>query len=419
MNFSIFCDLFFFKKKIYFTVSLFFFSMRIAIVGAGPAGVFTALLLKNFSGDITLFEKNAQIGEKLKCTGGGRMNISNTEFSHYHFWATNENLLKKLFKNPWMKNRMSIFDSLGMKYFWEENRAILQSENAKQEVFRLENLLQEQKNLHMKMNCTVNHITPFKKGFSLQTSHNTEVFDIIVLCTGGMLRLNHSGEPIYQLVSDVSHTVTPLSPALSPLVFPSPFQYLAGISVCAELFDPISQKKVTGDILFTHKGLSGPAVLDFSLFLEGENAEINFCPSLDQEVFFTEISALRHGKHFVKKFLSQYFPQKLSETLLSLSGISLQCCVADLSKSQISLLCENIFAFKISGISRMDYASSWTTKGGVPLSEIVLHTLESKIHTNLFFAGEVLEVTGKCGGYNISLAGVSAQIVSEVILKCS
>jgi hypothetical protein len=391
--------------------------MKIAIIGGGPAGVFTALLLKNFSGKITIFEQNKNIGEKLKLTGGGRMNISNKEFSYSHFWAENNNLLKKIFKNPYAKNPIKIFAELGVKYKWEKNFAFLQSENAKKEVFRLEKELQNQANLILKTNTFVNHIFPLKQGFEVRTQKEIEKFDIVVLASGGMFRLNNLKKPIYQLVSDLNHTLTPVSPALSALTFKNnPFFKLSGLSCLVKLFDPVSKKNVCGNLLFANNKISGPAVLDFSLFLEGDSAEINFCPQISQDQFLKEVSVLRKGKNSVKKFLSQYIFKRLSEKIMILSGIPAKSIFADLNKKQIKTLQNNLFSYSISGISRMDYNASWTTKGGVSLSEIVLNNLESKIHHNLFFAGEILEITGLCGGYNLSWSAISAKIISDKIL---
>ena len=128
---------------------------RIAIIGAGPAGIFATLLLADFPGEIVLFDQNKRIGEKLRITGGGRMNVTNRIFSAKEFSSQSSRELKNLFKSKWVKRREEIFAELGIEYVWEGDRAILKSMNAVAEVERLNKKIEQQKNAKFRGNSTV------------------------------------------------------------------------------------------------------------------------------------------------------------------------------------------------------------------------------------------------------------------------
>ncbi len=392
---------------------------NIAIIGAGPAGIFATILLKNLKGRIHIFEQNSNIGEKLKLTGGGRMNITNKDLNEQDFSSSSKNLLKKIFKNPHIKNRENIFKKLEIEYFYEGNRAILKSENATAEVQRLKDAINNQENTELHLNTKIEEIIPEKNGINLKFSGKTTTFDSVIITTGGMYKIGDLGpeEQIYELSNQVKHSITPLSPSLCPLIFSDKkLRKLSGISFEGILTDNMNNKSVRGDILITHFGLSGPAVLDFSANKESDNISLCFTNKITKQEFIKEFNTMRNGKNSIKKFLKNYLPQRLIDFHLSQSEIA-ENFMADTSKMKLKKLTDSIFNYSIGNIKENSYPASWTTKGGVPLAEINTATFESKLQPNIFFAGEILDVNGLCGGYNISFAAISAQIVADELLK--
>lgn len=391
---------------------------NIAIIGAGPAGIYCGILLKNFKGNVHIFEQNKDIGEKLKLTGGGRMNITNKVFSEQEFSSSSQNLLKKIFKNPHIENRENIFQKLGIEYFYEGNRAILKSEDATAEVARLKTTLNNQKNTELHLNTKIQEISSEKNEINLKFSGETMFFDAVIITTGGMYRMKDLGDSdhIYRLSNHVNHTLTPIIPSLCPLSFSDKkLKKLSGISFKGILIDNSNNKSVHGSVLITHFGLSGPAPLDFSAIKESDNISLSFIPNITKNEFIKEFNQMRNGKNSIKKFLKNYFPQRLIDFHLTESEIS-ENFMADISKIKLKKLTDSIFNYPIRNLKTNTYPASWTTKGGVPLTEINTATFESKKQPNLFFAGEVLDVNGLCGGYNISFAAISAQIVADRIL---
>lgn len=389
---------------------------KVAIIGAGPAGIFLSLLLKDFAGEITLFEQNARIGEKLRLTGGGRMNVTNSTLASTHYHSHAPHLLNNLFKSPWVRKLPELLQELGIKYIFEGHRALLKSASAVQEVERLFRSLSKQANLNLQLGTEVIEIHRVQEKFQVATRNSTEIFDNVVLCQGGMLRGRKLFSPheIYQLALSLGHTVTPLRPALHALKVPDfKLAELAGLSFTGILSAP----KVSGELLITHQGFSGPAALDFSLYHPSGKFKVNFLPEFNAESLQQTLNALRQGKNLLRKFLQERLPKRLASFFLQTLGLPEETVVSSLSHENLSKLTKLLCASEFEQVSEKLYQGAWTTCGGVPLAELRVATLESKLTPGLFFAGEMLDCNGRCGGYNISFALLSAKLVSEALLK--
>ncbi len=390
--------------------------MKLAIIGAGPAGIFATKFLKEWNGEIHLFEANPHIGKKLALTGGGRMNLTNKELRVDHFFSENERTLKHIFKNNFARNYLDLFDALGIKMKWEKNRALLQSEDGAGQVKQWESEFQKQKNLMLHLHCEVIGIKKLNNKFVLYAKDHEENFDFILITTGGMLRLleKKNEQEIYSLPRNTQHTIIKPSPCLSPIQIPSsPFVTLAGTAMKVELSQN-NKHKITDDLLFTHVGISGPAVLDFSAVWGKETFELNFLPEYDENAFINDFQEQRNGKHKLISFLQKLFPKRVAEFHAEQIG-GKEKMIADINKDDFNTLKKNIFHWQVKNGKSCGYEQSWTTRGGVSLDEIHAATMESKLVPNLFFSGEVMDVTGLCGGYNITFAAISARIaISEI-----
>lgn len=389
---------------------------RIAIIGAGPTGIFTTLFLEKFDGEIILFEQNKDIGEKLKITGGGRMNVTNKKFSAEDFFSSTLRLKDNFFKTSYTENREQLFDTLGVEYVWEKNRAILKSQDAKKEVLRLREKIAEQKNCSIKFSTKINDIKPTQDG---KFEINGEIFDICILTIGGMFRMKDSQtskEYIYSLPSFFGHSVTSTSPSLSPLRENHHLlKDCSGISLVAKIFS--GKQEITDSMIITHFGYSGPALLDFTaIWKRKEKIFINFCPDESQEKFSTGLRDTIQRKISIKKYLKNFLPAKLGEKIIEICEIDPQKNCSEISKKEEKNLCSHIFSFPVTEPQTMPYQGTWTTKGGISLKEVNMHTLESKLQKNLFFGGEVLDIDGLCGGYHITLAAICGKKLSDAVL---
>lgn len=387
--------------------------MKIAIIGAGPAGIYTSLFLRNFSGTIDLFEKNPNIGTKLKLTGGGRMNLSNRNFSVQHFFSNEPNLLKNIFKNPASKQILSLFELIGTKYKYETERIILDSEDATNEVKRLFNLLNSQKNLTLHLNQTISQIQTINSKFKILN----QLYDIVILTSGSQVNFGQPLQNPYILATSLGHNLTELFPALCAIQIPqNPFQDLAGINLDVKISQSKSREHF-GKLLFTHQGISGPVVLNFTIHSLSTSINLNFLPNLEQKDFQKLIENKRKGKNQLKTFLSEFLPKRFVIWVMEKSDIPQNQNIADLSKATLERLLRYIYLFQVQEPQKASPQSSWTMRGGVDLKEVNPATLESKLHSNLFLGGEMLDITGLCGGYNLSFAILSAKIISDAIFN--
>jgi len=394
--------------------------MKIAIIGAGPAGIFAAMFLKDFKGEVHVFEQNEILGEKLRLTGGGRMNITNKKLSADDYFSSETRLKNNLLKTRWLAEREELFNELGIEYKWEENRAISKNENAGREVERLIRTLKKQKNTFIHEKIKILEIQKSWKTYLIQFDKKREEFDYVIIATGGMLKLHDMGprENIYNLAVALGHTITKTRPVLTPLVITNnPLKDFAGVAFKGALRNIGAKEETTGDILITHLGISGPAVLDFSSVFEGNSCELEFISELNENQFRDEFWKLREGKNYLRTYLHKFMPKNLYEWHLKKCGISTEVMIADVSKEKFNALQNSLFHQVLSGVQRMDYSNAWTTEGGVDLKEITVATMESKITPHIYFAGEVVDVNGLCGGYNITFAAVTAKVASEAILK--
>ena len=210
--------------------------------------------------------------------------------------------------------------------------------------------------------------------------------------------------------------MTDISASLCPLIFrDKPLRAFSGIRFVGSLNDIESGRSVTDDLLITHFGISGPAALDFSSFAS-EAVTLSFITELSESEFIAQFNDLRLGKNSIKKFLKQFLPQRLVQFHLDRSNVD-QDFIADLSKTKLQLLIKSLFHYELPTRQANVYPGSWTTKGGVSVDQVQTKNLESKKIPGLYFAGEVLDFNGLCGGYNISFAMISAQIVADDILS--
>lgn len=404
--------------------------MRIAIIGSGPAGLSLATFLAQASNthpdiSVDIFERGPVLGQKLRATGGGRMNVTNRNLDISHFRSFSPRLLSHFFKTHWITDRFSILKELGIKYIYEKDRAILASMNANLEVERYASLLSDCPSVtihtHSEVSELRNHSSDEGTSSWLLAANDTEhSFDRVIVATGAMNRFGAPSSPsgIYGLLLDLGLTVTDVAPVLSPLRIPYwPLACFSGISFSGSLSTKAGST-VSDDILITHAGLSGPAVLDFSAsHTSGDPLILSFLPLARKDDFISEFTRLRQGSHRLDAFLRNHLPKRLALWHIERSHLAPDMIIADISKDCFTPLLTSLFDYSISEATTFDYPMCWTTKGGIELKHVNMGTLEVKKLPGLYLAGEVLDIDGLCGGYNISFAFICGKIISEHLLS--
>jgi predicted Rossmann fold flavoprotein len=396
----------------------------VAIIGAGPAGIMAAIIASNMGRRVILIEKNSFIGKKFLFSGGGRCNFTNAE----------ENLLKltKNYNNGEFlfhafsifgpKQTIKFFNDFGIETKVEENGRIFPKSESAKEVLGVLNKVLSKNKVKVLVSSKVIKIDCKKKKINkIVLEQNKEKIVIkaknYILCTGGKsYNATGSDGQGYDLAKDLGHTINQPFPALCPVMSESELiKELSGVSLKDIEIKEFNER---GDILFTHFGISGPVILNLSgklahLLQKGSVViYINFFPKLNQNIFLENlINAVRKNpSKNIKNILSGILPERLAEVVLKV------CLVDDkkatsISKKELDIIVKNIFNFKLIISKLSGFEQAMVTKGGICLNEIDHKTMKSKIISNLFFAGEIIDVDGKTGGFNLQLCWTTGYLV--------
>lgn len=401
--------------------------MKVAIIGGGASGLCCAIAAgKKAKGkaDITVYESKDRVGKKILATGNGRCNMFNAraiadDYSSPYF-------VRDILSRYDAESTRLFFEDLGLYTRTdEEGRAYPLSNQATSvlDVLRL-----ECEHLKVTTLCE-NEITSIKKqgkGFLLSDG---KYYDKVVLACGGKAVAKNFGG--YELLKSMGHTVTKLMPALTKLtVKDNTFtKQLKGIRHKAKLTLYIEGKKITeesGELLFADYGLSGIAVMQLSSYIARHMRGSKTLPVVEcdfaESMTFGELcdglrKICRYNKELkTENLLTGFMPKKLGETVIKYGSVPLNKTVGELSDKEIKTiasLCKS-FRFEISGLRPFDDAQ--VTSGGADLREFDTHTLESKKVKNLYCCGELLDIDGPCGGYNLLWAFSSGRAVGENII---
>jgi len=396
----------------------------VIIIGGGPAGLFSAINIKNKK--ILLLEKNDIVGRKLLMAGAGRCNIThsgktNDFFEHY---GKNYKFLKYALNEFKNSDLISFLESHNLETIEDKNGKIFPKTEKSKDIQSLLLKLCLANNVTINYKETVISAKKEKDSFFLETKKGSYKCKYLIIATGGKsYPTSGSSGDGYKMAKNLGHTITQCKPALAPVLIENYiFSEIAGVSLKNKIINLYhNNKKIgehKGDIGFTHTGLSGPGILDFSrYFSDGDLLKINLTnekyDSL-RETFINE--AKKNGKSSISTFLKKYpIPKSLIKIILENSNINPTLQLANIDKKNrnkiILHLCEYPVIIKKVG----DFNIAMATTGGINLNEISPKKMESKITKNLFFAGEVMDIDGDTGGYNIQAAFSTSFLVSREI----
>lgn len=397
-----------------------------AIIGAGPSGLFAFANI--ISGSTLLLEKRELPGRKLMISGSGQCNYTHAGsmrdfYQHYGENAKFLNAAFNLFSNT---DAIDFFKKNKVNSLIDPNGKVFPSSMKAGDI--LEALLNGSKSSEKKLKTGVQVVTIQKQEniFIIETTSSNYTCDILIIATGGKSypSTGSTGDG-YDFAASLGHTIIDPNPSLAPVVIQDyPFATLAGISLTdAETTlwrKGLKVKTFRGDILFTHTGLSGPGILNNSrYFRQGDTLTVNLCNQGEktfEEQFVHQANS--SGKSTIGSFLrSTSLPKNLANSILQQTDQSSQKPMAEISKNirkRITLLC-CAYPFLIQTVGGFKIAMA--TTGGVSLKEINPLTMESLLVPNLYFCGEVMDIDGDTGGYNIQAALSTAFLAASVINK--
>lgn len=383
-----------------------------AIIGAGPAGCMCAYFASQ-TNEVTLFDKSEPL-KTLLYTGGGRCNLAYAEYNFKNlvkFYPRGEKFLYSIFSKFSTSDTIDFFDSIGVKTYVQDDLRIFPTSNSAKEV--REKFLSHLKSCKFKKE-EILEINKAKNGFSVKTNKDVYIFGNVVIATGG-----HSG---FELCSKLGHSIIKPIPSLTGLVTRENFKKIQGVSlknIAAQIF--YQNKKfaqLKDGILFTHEGISGPLAYKISSICArlDYNKENPLVIKLDfiKADFDFQSMLNSNSKKDIKNLISEFIPKSLSEFILEKNQINPETKCSDINGKTRDLILKTLREFEIKVISPAKEGEI-VTSGGVNLDEINPKTMESKLIKGLYFCGEVIDVDGFCGGFNLQNCWSTGYISGENI----
>lgn len=391
----------------------------VIVVGGGPAGMICAGTAAAKGCRVVLLEQNEKLGKKLFITGKGRCNFTNAceEEEFFDQIITNKRFLYSAFYNFTNWDTIRFFNELGLNEKIERgNRVFPASDKSSDVIKALERYLSKHK-VDVRLNTKVKELLIEKEaiqGVLLEDGSTLEARQV-VLATGGVTykQTGSTGDG-FRWAEAAGHKVRPATGALIPLVSPDLFvKELQGLSlknVRVSLYsNGKKQGEEFGEMIFTHFGVSGPAVLSLSSkWKDGKKSyiSIDFKPALDEEKLDRRIQRdfEKNSNKAFKNALSELLPQKLIPVVIDRSGIEPEKKVHQISKGERLQLISLLKNFTVNIDGKADINLGIITSGGVEPKEIQPSTMESKKIKGLYFAGELIDVDGLTGGFNLQIA---------------
>lgn len=401
----------------------------VAVIGAGPAGLFCAIHAARPGCRVLLPEKNPEPGAKLLLAGSGQCNITHTgevpDFIRHY--GDHGKFLRPALHALTNRDLMAFFESRGLAMQAEGNGKVFPVTRRSPDVLAVLVAECEKQGVVIRYSEPVLEISRGLHGFTITTGKGSYSAAAVVITTGGASypQCGTTGDG-YRLAALLGQPVTETAPALTPLLIrPFPFASLMGLSFEWTRFSVWREgKKVsshTGDVLFTHLGLSGPGILDASRgILPGDVVRLSFVGAMRREEFAADLAkrAEKNPGWQVGTILAKYpIPEQLNRKLLKISGIPDDHKCAHFSAAQRAALVTNCTEFPLTVAALGDYKVAMATRGGIALDGVNAKTMESKIVPGLFFAGEVLDIDGDTGGYNLQAAFSTGFLAAQGIHK--
>ncbi|MBR5555289.1 NAD(P)/FAD-dependent oxidoreductase [bacterium] len=378
---------------------------KIAIIGGGPAGCICAYYLKQQGFSPIIFEKNSPL-KTLLPTGGGRCNLAHAEFDLKELasnYPRGEKFLYSVFSKFATAETIDFFEKIGVETYIQDDMRIFPTSNSASEVRK--SILNAISGIKIQNEC-VSDVKLCNGGFSVKTEKASYFFEKVVVAIGG-----HSA---FELARNFGHKIENPIPALTSLNINEDFSALSGVSIpnIAIKFD---KRQERGDILFTHNGISGPLIYKISSVMARKGfpytINLDFVGELDLQTTLNE-----NPHKSIKNIISAYVPKSFTEFILKKANIDEDLKAHKINGNARDKILNLLNNFELTVLSSAK-GGEVVTCGGVSLNEIDPKSMESKIVKNLYFCGEVLDIDGFCGGFNLQNCWSTGYIAAMGVMQ--
>ncbi|WP_023648703.1 NAD(P)/FAD-dependent oxidoreductase [Candidatus Pelagibacter ubique] len=385
----------------------------VIIIGAGAAGMMSAIEAGKRGRKVLLVDHYKKIGEKIRISGGGRCNFTNIHTNPNKFLSQNPKFVRSALSQYTQNDFINLINKYEIK-FHEKKLGQLFCDHSAQQI--VETLLKE---------CELANVTIIKKFIIKNVSKENDQYLVstetekyssqsLIIATGGLSVPKIGATSFgYEIAKKFDHNIIDTLPALVPLTFNEKIleicKELTGLSV--EAIVSFNKVLFQEGMLFTHRGLSGPSILQISSYWkQGDNIKVNLSPKLNVYDLLEEKRKL-NPKFDILNIVSEILPKRLAQIICSENKVNGN--ISELSNKILKQLSENINSWLINPTGSEGYRTAEVTLGGVDTKELSSKTMMSNKHKNLFFIGEVVDVTGHLGGYNFQWAWSSGYVAGQ------
>ncbi|MEX3958160.1 NAD(P)/FAD-dependent oxidoreductase [Trinickia sp. EG282A] len=393
----------------------------IAVIGAGAAGMMCAAVAGQRGRRVVLIDHAARLAEKIRISGGGRCNFTNLQASPANYLSGNPHFCRSALARYTPRDFLSLLKAHRVSWH-EKHRGQLFCDHSSEAIIDLLKAECDTGKIAWRRPVTVDAVRHANgSGFALDTSAGPIAARALIVATGGLsIPKIGATDFAYRVAKQFGHKLVEPRPALVPLTFSSdvwaPFTALSGVSLEVGVATGEKKTKVAGsfveDLLFTHRGLSGPGVLQISSYWQpGEPIRIDLLP--DREPVAELLQAKSATKRQIGNLIAEWLPSRLAHAWLETQGLSPDARVADLPDKTLRRLGEAFSVWTLVPSGTEGYRKAEVTKGGVDTRELSSATMMSERVPGLYFIGEAVDVTGWLGGYNFQWAWASGVAAGE------
>lgn len=396
---------------------------NIGIIGGGAAGLTAAIAAARQGAAVTIYERCDRLAKKILATGNGRCNLTNRNASLKHYHGEQPKFIKSAMSQFWVEEVLAFFSELGILTKTEAEEKVFPysfQAAAISEVLRFE---AERLGVKVKCNFEAADIQKNRNTFTIRSySNETATADRVILTCGGKaspnLGSNGSG---YTLARGFGHTITPLFPSLVQVKTDNTYtKGLQGVKIngTAGFYRKDTLlSEYSGEILFTDYGLSGPPIFNLSRLasvIKNGEIHLDLMPEFSHDELTALLTSRKNADKLLEIFLIGIFPKTLGQILLKACGISpLSRKSNTLTEKEIFELTQKIKAWHFPVLGTRSWNNAQVTAGGIDVREVDPSTMQSKLAKGLYLAGEILDIDGDCGGYNLQWAWSSGYIAGH------
>jgi predicted Rossmann fold flavoprotein len=408
--------------------------LKIAIIGAGAAGIIAAITAKRLNKNlhIDLFDANKGIGKKILASGNGRCNISNSQVTTKNYLGENPEFVEFALKQFDFKAFEKFCKSIGLLLDIKETNKVYPLSNEAKSVTNLLELALQELGVNIYLESMISDIEKIEDKFNIKTQEQEyKAYDKVVVSNGlgaaPQLNANESG---LNFASKFGHSYNPTYPSLvglhTDVNYHNRMQGVKKECNVSLYINGSLEQEIYGDVLFTKYGVSGFAILDISQvaaynlsLYQDVKIAINFFPKISRNDLADQIQSLFKTAPNQKAvdILTGMISNKIAPVLLDICNIDISTKASDINAKQIKAIAYQLNAWKLKVTDTQGFGHAEASGGGVRTAEVDNKTYESKLCKGLYFAGEVLDIVGNRGGFNLQFAWASGYLVGKSLAK--